>query len=228
MALIPFRKPKPHKTRAGKIGLTLTAHGIDTIIDIGANNGGAHDMFRAAGFAGEIISIDPLPPVHITLNEKAQKDPNWTILPPMAIGDKDGETQINVSEATDMSSILPSSAALISALPKTRVVETMTVPMKTLDSLYEELALDGKKVFVKIDTQGYEMNILKHAPRALDKIIGLQIEMSLFELYEGETLFDEVIGFLKKKGFSPHMLIENNFSRTLNRQLQVDGIFYKD
>ena len=47
--IIPFHKPKPHKTRDGKIGLTLKAHNIDTIIDIGTNTGGAHDAFRRGG-----------------------------------------------------------------------------------------------------------------------------------------------------------------------------------
>ncbi len=228
MALISFKKPKPHKTREGKIGLTLAAHSIDTIIDIGANNGGAYESFRNGGFKGQIISIDPLPAVQETLAQKKKNDPNWTILPPLAIGDQNGETQINVSDASDMSSVLKASNVLMEALPRTNVVETITVQMKTLDTLYEELCLEGKNVFVKIDTQGYEMPILKHAEKTLNKIKGLQVEMSLFELYEGETLYGEIMTFLSNKGFSPHMLIETNFSKKLNRQLQIDGIFYKD
>ena len=119
-------------------------------------------------------------------------------------------------------------AALMQALPATKVTGTVRVPMKTLDTLYGELALEGKSVFVKIDTQGFEMPILRGAPESLRKIKGLQIEMSLFELYKGETMFDEIIAFLKSAGFTPHMLVETNFSRHLNRQLQIDGIFYKE
>lgn len=52
--------------------------------------------------------------------------------------------------------------------------------------------------------------------------------MSLLELYKGETMFDEIIAFLKNAGFTPHMLVETNFSRRLNRQLQIDGIFYRE
>lgn len=177
---------------------------------------------------GEIISVEPLPALQENLQNLARKDPLWRVLPPLAIGDQDGECTLNVSEASDMSSVLDATDDLMKALPKTRVENTITVPMKTLGTLYSELGLEGQNVFVKMDTQGFEMPILRASVATLDKIQGLQLEMSLFELYKGETLLDEIMGFLKEAGFKPHMLIENNFSRRLNRQLQVDGIFFKD
>lgn len=228
MGIIPFKKKKPHKTRDGKIGLTLKAHNIDTIIDIGANNGQTRDSLRLHGFTGDIYSIEPVPSLQDVLKAKAQKDSSWHILPPLAIGDKNGECKLNISAASDMSSVLPASGALMQALPDTKVMETVTVPMKTLDTVYAELNLANKNTFIKIDAQGYEMNILRHAPETLQNAKGFQIEMSLFPLYEGEILFDEIIAFMKKTGFTPHMLVETNFSRRLNRQLQVDGIFFKN
>lgn len=227
--MVPFKKKKAHKSRAGKIGLTLKAHNIDTVIDVGANRGQTYSMLRDEGrFEGHIISVEPQPDLQALLQPRAARDDLWTVLPPLALGDEAGELEINISEADDMSSFLPSSRALMQALPKTQVIKTAKVPLKTLDQLYEELELDGKNVFIKIDTQGYEMKILSAAEKTLNSIKGIQIEMSLFELYEGETLYDEIIAFLKNYGFQAHMMIETNFSRKLNRQLQVDGIFYKD
>ncbi len=226
--IIPFKKKKPHKTREGKICLTLQAHSVDTVIDIGASVGSTHRNLRNGGFCGDIISVEPLPALQAGLQEQAAKDPRWSVLPPLALGDKNGECEINMSESSDLSSLLPASNALTQALPRSQVVETVNVEIKTLDTLYAELGLEGKKVFIKMDTQGYEMPILRAAPETLKAISGLQVEMSLFELYSGETLFDEIIAFLKEAGFRPHMLIETNFSRRLNRQLQVDGVFFRD
>lgn len=226
--IIPFKKPKPHKTRAGKIGLTIQAHNIDVAIDIGANLGQTYEELRAGGFSGRIISVEPLPALQQGLQEKAKKDPLWTVLPPLAIGDHNGECEINVSEAHDMSSVLTATDPLHKALPKTRMVDSVTVPMKTLDTLYEELDLAGKNVYLKMDTQGYEMNILHHAPRTLEQICGIQLEMSLLELYKGETLYSDLIFFLHNLGFKPHIMVERYFSRKLNRQLQVDAVFYRD
>lgn len=229
MGLIPFKKAKPHKTRDGKIALTIKEQKIDTIIDIGANRGQTHDILRANGFEGPIISVEPVPPLQDELQTKASKDPLWTVLPPLALGDSNGECVLNISEASDMSSVLSATSATMTALPKTKVAQQVSVPMKTLDTLYEELGDTlGQNVFIKIDAQGAEKMILDNAPHTLSKIKGLQVEMSLFPLYEGEALYDEIIALLKPYGFSPHMLVETNFSRRLNRQLQIDGIFYKD
>lgn len=222
------KKHKPHKNAEGKVSLTLKEHDIDTIIDIGANIGQTAETLRHWGFEGDIISVEPLSSLQQGLIEKSKNDPKWTVLPPLAIGDSNKDIEINVSDAKDMSSILEASDELIQALPKTNVIGTETIPMKTLDTLYEELNLDGKKVFIKMDTQGYEMNILKHGEQALKKATGLRLEMSLFEIYKGETLATDIMVFLKERGFNLHLLWEVYFSRKLNRQLQVDGVFYKD
>ncbi len=226
--ILKLKKQKPHKTREGKIGLTIAAHNIDVAIDIGANLGQTYDELRAGGFKGRIISVEPLPSLQAGLQAKAKKDPLWTVLPPLALGDKNGECDINVSEAHDMSSVLTATAPLHAALPRTRAVETVTVPMKTLDTFYNELDLADKNVYLKMDTQGFEMNILRGGARTMAQIKGIQLEMSLFELYEGETLYDELIIFLKEHGFKPHIMVERYFSRKLNRQLQIDAVFYRD
>lgn len=228
MKLIPFKKKKPHKTREGKIVLTMQAHAIDVVIDIGANEGQTYEGLRKSGFKGRIVSVEPIPALQDRLQTMAAKDPLWDVLPPLAIGEKNGTSLLNVSHASDLSSTLTPSSALMEALPKAHITQQVEVSMKTLDTLLEDLHLDGKKIFVKIDTQGNEMVILQNAPVALETITGLQVELSLFELYEGEVLYEDVLAYLQNKGFIPHMLIETNFSRKLNRQLQIDGVFYKD
>lgn len=226
--MIFSKKNKPHKNAEGKVVLTLKEHNIDTVIDIGANLGQTHDNLRRWGFNGDVISIEPLPSLQQTLQEKAAKDPKWKVLEPLALGDGNKNIEINVSESSDMSSILPTSDELLEALPRAQTISQETIPMKTLDTLYEELELSGKNVFIKMDTQGYEMNILKYGEEALKQAIGLRLEMSLFEIYKGETLMTDIMVFLKDRGFSPHMIWETYFSRKLNRQLQADGVFFKD
>jgi len=232
MMILPFKKKKPHKSREGKIGLTLAANDIDVVIDVGANIGQTHDLLREHGFSGPIISVEPLPALQDVLQPKAAQDPLWEVLPPLALGDHNGTCEINVSESSDLSSVLASTPELMTALPKTCVQTRETVEMKTLDTLYAELEsihlLSEKNVFIKIDAQGAEKMILEKAPRTLQKIAGIQIEMSLFALYQDEALYHEILPILHDAGFEAHMLVETNFSRKLNRQLQIDGIFYKE
>ena len=223
-----LKKNKPHKNNEGRVVLTMKENNIDTVIDIGANKGHTYETLRRWGFNGQIYSIEPLSSLQAPLQEKAKLDPLWTVLPPLALGEENKEIEINVSEATDMSSILDVSDELLTALPKSQILEKETIPMKTLDCLYEELNLDNKKVLIKIDTQGYEMNILKHGIQALKKTTGVRLEMSLFEIYKGETLMSDVMAFMKENKFQPYLISETYFSRKLNRQLQADGVFYKD
>ena len=78
---------------------------------------------------------------------------------------------------------------------------------------------------IKIDTQGYEKNVIDGATESLNNIKIIQLEMSILPLYENEILFIEMINYLDKKGFQLFSL-ENGFSDlTTGQLLQVDGIF---
>ncbi len=224
MGLIKFKKRLDDEA---KIAMTLAAHNIDVVLDIGANRGQTAERLRRDGFKGEIISIEPLPALQEELQAKAAKDANWRVLQPLAIGESVGETVINMSVAPDMSSILGASGELLQAYPKTAVLDQITVSMTTLDALYAELKPAGN-VFVKIDTQGYEMAILKGAEETLKTVKGLRVEMSLEPLYDGEATYLEIIDYLAQRGFKPHMLVDIGFSKTLSKQLQLDGVFFRD
>lgn len=227
ISLPKFLKPKQRLDDEQKIVRSMIQQNIDTVLDIGANKGQTRDSLRQNGFTGEIISVEPVPALYPLLLEKSRKDPHWRVLKPLALGEQPGTCTINVSRAPDMSSLLPANARLMTAYPKTEVLETAEIPMKTLDALYEELKLENRRVLIKIDTQGYEMPILKGGANALARAHGVRIEMSLVELYEGEALYTEILHHLAAAGFAPHILIDIGYSRALSRQLQLDGVFYK-
>lgn len=223
-----FKKKKElRKSREGKIATVLAAAGIDMVLDIGGNIGQTGERLRDAGYRGAIVSFEPGPGAHSILVEKAKADPLWRVAPRMAIGAEQGDILFNISESSDMSSALPATDALIKTLPKTRVVEQILTPVRTLDSLYDEYCPAGASVFVKIDTQGFERHVLNGAQETLNKICGLQMELSLFPLYEGEETYLSFLNDLHRWGFSPAMIIETTFSRALNRQLQIDAIFMR-
>jgi len=55
--------------------------------------------------------------------------------------------------------------------------------------------------FIKVDTQGGELSILKGAPKTLKDCVGLEIEVQFSPLYEDVPLFGEVSAFLNAQGF---------------------------
>ncbi|MEJ0063321.1 MAG: FkbM family methyltransferase [Alphaproteobacteria bacterium] len=222
-----FRREKPHKTVMGKIVMTLAAHGIDTVLDIGGNVGQTGKALREYGYRGRIISFEPLPEAHALLRRAARGDPGWTVAPRMAIGAAPGIATLRQSASTDMSSILPAHDALMAAIPGTAMEAKIEAPMRTLADVIVEHCAPEANIFVKIDTQGYERDVLEGLGPMWERVTGLQIEMSLLPLYNGETLFDGLIALLKARGFEPHLLFDTYFSRELVRQLQIDGVFYR-
>ena len=83
-------------------------------------------------------------------------------------------------------------------------------------------------VLLKIDVQGFEKEVLEGAKNVLEHIKGVQLEMSIEELYMGETLFGEMYDFITKKGFKLHSVENGFYNEKTGKLLQLDGIFFKE
>ena len=80
---------------------------------------------------------------------------------------------------------------------------------------------------MKIDTQGFEKNVLEGSINSLKYINGIQIELSLKPLYKGSLLYLDMIKYMKRYNFEL-VSLENGFSdHKTGELLQVDGIFFK-
>ncbi|KJS42671.1 MAG: hypothetical protein VR70_03935 [Rhodospirillaceae bacterium BRH_c57] len=223
-----FRRSKAiKKSSEGQLASVLQAAAIDLVVDVGANVGQTRDKLRMAGFKGRIVSIEPGPEAHAVLLRRQHEDRDWVIAPRVAVGAQTCETMLHVSEASDMSSILRPADKLLEALPRSETIKSVQTEVRTLDDLFAEYVPVGARTFLKIDTQGYERQVLQGGPKALQVICGIQLELSLFPLYEGEETYLSFLNDLHAWGFSPHMIIQTTFSRKLNRQLQIDAIFMR-
>jgi hypothetical protein len=145
----------------------------------------------------------------------------------MALGERDGEAEIEVSAEPDMSSLLPQSDLLRRISPSSKVIARERISLRRLDSVYDGLVAPGARAYLKADTQGTEPRVLEGARGVLGRIIGVELEMSLVPCYEGERGFRETIDALADDGFVLHLLLPGYFERKLGRQLQVDGVFYR-
>lgn len=211
-----------------KISAVLKDHKINLVLDVGANVGQTGALLRDIGYTGRIVSFEPLPSAHRQLTERAEGDRRWTVAPRTAIGDAPGTATIYESEASDVSSLLPAKEEMYKAFHKTNVIGEQETPVARLDDLYDEYVRPGDRVYLKIDTQGFEKNVLLGATETLKKIAGLQIELSLLPLYDGETGYLEILQMIHAEGFEPFILTETSFSVDLRRQLQIDAIFFRD
>jgi FkbM family methyltransferase len=219
------KKARPHEAQLVAV---LGRFEISCVLDVGANVGQYAAMLREGGFGGRIVSFEPLADAHATLTKRAAADPRWQVAARVAIGDRDGEAELEVSAESDMSSILPQSELLRKISPSSAVLRRERVPMARLESAAQPYLAPEDRIFLKIDTQGFEPQVLAGAGSLMPRLCGLQLEMSLVPCYEGEVGFRAMLDRLAAAGFEPWLFIPGYFERKLGRQLQLDGIFMRE
>ena len=134
---------------------------------------------------------------------------------------------INVSENSYSSSFLKITQRLLSNTPDTRYVKKINVEITTLDSVFNSYVKKSNKVFLKIDTQGFESEVLKGSIKNLRNISGIQLELSTEPLYEKQKTYEYFLTFLKKYNFRLWSIIPGYWNTTTGQMLQFDGIFIK-
>jgi len=207
--------------------LALKHFDIDLVIDVGANTGHyARELF-AAGYAGEIDSVEPLPDVHSALVAAAQEQPRWNVLEQMALGDSEGTVDIHIAGNSLSSSILPMLDRHVNAAPSSATIGRITVPQRTLDAVCFERISNCRNVLLKIDTQGYEPMVLLGAERCLQRVRLVQLEMSLEPLYEGQQLWLEVVSDMLQRGFTVWAVQPEFCDPQTGQMLQINGLFVR-
>lgn len=220
------------RTFAGSEGLRLNKflsdHNVDFVVDVGANEGQYARRLREHGYEGRILSFEPLSSAYSHLVVAAKDDPRWRASPRMAIGDHDAELEINISQNSFSSSILPMLSAHEHGAPESVYVGKERVPVRRLDGLWgTEIPVDAKSYFLKVDVQGYEHQVLDGAPQLLSHVQGLQLELSIVPLYDGQALYDQLIDRLRKLGFELFAVFPGFVDPASGRSLQFDGVFFR-
>ena len=224
---IEVKRYMPGSSYKASLQALLAHHGIDLVLDVGANLGQYARMLRRGGYRGRIVSFEPLSTAHERLVKASAADSSWLIAPRMAIGERDDEVEINISANSVSSSLQGMLAAHHEAAPGARYVGTERVRLARLDSVAADYLADGARVFLKIDAQGYESQVLEGARELLPRVAGLQVELSFVPLYEGEPLFAEMMASLAGLGFELHGLFPAFTDVRTGRMMQADGIFFR-
>ena len=204
----------------------LRAHGVDLIIDVGAHEGEYALQVRRLGFDGRIVSFEPLPDVALRLGERTSRDSDWEVRP-VALGAETSSMRINVAGNSASSSLLPMLPDHERYAPGTGIVESLEVRVQRLDDIADDVLAGSRRPFLKIDTQGYERQVLEGARATLGRIAGIQVELSIISLYDGAPSMMEMLESVTADGFEL-MGIEPGFSDPLSgRLLQFDALLFR-
>ena len=200
---------------------------INLVFDIGANTGQFAQGLRGAGYSDLIVSFEPLADAHAQLSRNALSDNKWLVHDRSAVGDFFGEIEINIAGNSQSSSVLPMLEAHSSAAAGSAYIARETTPMLTLDGVAPSYSFLNKNVFVKIDTQGFEWQVLDGGLKTVKDARGLMLELSLVPLYDGQRLWLEIIGRLESEGFTLWAIQPGFTDSRYGRTLQVDATFFR-
>jgi len=201
---------------------------INMILDAGANIGQYSEYLRRIGYKGEIISFEPLEKENKELRTNSKGDKKWNTYK-IALGDSDGPGIINIAGNSYSSSILNMNIEHLEGAPESRYISAQNINIRRLDNFIEENSyIKNYNVFLKLDVQGYEKKVILGTEKNLDLIKGLQLELSFDQLYEGETVFSEMVEYLKLKNYYL-CLINSEFTNPKDdKLLQVNTVFFKN
>lgn len=201
---------------------------INHVIDVGANMGQYAKELRGLGYQGPIDSYEPVIAAYNLAARDAATDDLWTVTN-CAIGAVEGEVTINVAaNKSQSSSILPMLARHEEAAPHAKYIGEQTVAVRTLDEVTGQVAA-GTTAFLKVDTQGFEREVLAGAGALLaGPVAAIQIELSMVPLYAGGPLYPEIFDALHAAGFRLTHVIAGYVDPATGEMLQFDGIFVRD
>jgi FkbM family methyltransferase len=218
-----------HPPSSTSLGMHLTmifAHyNINAVIDVGARRGEYGLWLRRNGYKGWIFSFEPVGASFAALSRRAAEDEQW-IPRRLALGRLSGKTDINVAEKTVFSSFLtPTSYASETFGSEPTITATETVEMTTLDEIVDELiaGVEDPHLYLKVDTQGWDLEVLRGATRTLAGIETLQMEIAAQRLYAGMPSMRDSLDYLDQAGFDVSAFFPVNLDSSL-RAVEFDCV----
>lgn len=202
--------PIPRQPVSGYLEWTLLRdvlqnYAINCVLDVGANTGQFARNLRRVGYRGHICSFEPTEQAFAALSAGFRADPNWTGYN-CALGSENTNRAIHVTvESTAMSSFLqPRDAGW--------QLQEAVVEIKRLDAVFLDVlaatGLNDPRVFLKMDTQGFDLEVFSGAQNCLDRILGIQSEISVKPVYEGMPHYLDSLRIYQENGFDLYGLAE--------------------
>jgi FkbM family methyltransferase len=218
---------RPKALPQAQLAFLLSSRGFNLVLDVGANTGQFGLKLRRYGYAGRIVSFEPLAGPRQRLVGLAAGDALWEVAMRAAIGERDGEISIHIAENSYSSSALDVLETHLQAAPDSRCVGQERAPLRRLDGIAASYLLPDSVALLKIDTQGFEDRVLQGAAGILPRIAGIQIELSLVPLYADQKLLPEMMAQLRALGFELWGAWPELVERDTGRILQLDATFLR-
>lgn len=195
---------------------------FDFCVDVGANRGQFGLVVRAAKPLVPVVFLEPLAGPAEKLQRLFGRDERAAIIQ-KACSRQPGLTRMQVAMSDDSSSLLEITSAQTDLYPGTGLKEEREVEVTTLDEVVRRFCPEGRGL-LKIDVQGGERGVLEGGESELGRFAFILVECSFVELYRGQALVPEIVGYLAERSFGLTG-IHNMIYDESGRSVQGDFLF---
>ena len=198
---------------------------LDNIIDVGSNSGQFSKVATHFYPNAAINAFEPLPDLYSKIEKLFQSNQKITTHN-LALGNEVGVIKFNKNKYGHISSILEISSDNIHYPKQENDLAQIDVAIKTLDSLS---LIDSKSkglTLLKLDVQGYELEVLKGGDETIKHIDYIVIEANLEQLYTNQPSFNQMNEYLTSKGFEIKGMLDFNLGNK-NKYIEVDLLYSK-
>jgi FkbM family methyltransferase len=196
------------------------------LLDVGANKGQTIAMFKRVLGRPKIHAFEPNQSLVRTVLTPAHGQNADVVLNAGALGAAEGSLTFHQCENDELSSFLPLQDDQQNPFKDRAVTADVTVPVWTLDQYVEKHQLPPIDL-LKIDTQGYDLQVL-HGARAqltAGRIGLVMLEINFVPMYAGQPTFGEVDDFLRGHGYALVDMYEKIYQN--NRLAWCTGLYQK-
>jgi FkbM family methyltransferase len=179
---------------------------IDLVLDVGANKGQYRDFLRnAVGYGGPVVSFEPIRHNVELLRQRVRGDAQWTVHG-CALGPASGTRPLNVMQTDSFSSFLApdNRESSVKLVAHNTVDHVEQVTVRALADLWPEIAgAYGTRIrpYLKMDTQGFDLQVIEGARPIIPSIVAAQTELLLRPLYEGAPSYTDTLLAFERLGF---------------------------
>lgn len=205
----------------------LELYGVNCVFDVGANTGQYAKRLRRAGYTGRIVSFEPTSETFARLSKAAENDPEWHVHQ-CGLGREETTAEIHKSWMT-MNSLLPPSDYGKGRYSRFKKSDTEEIRIRRLDEVMDE-ALEGLAApvpYLKMDTQGYDLEVFAGAGKRVTEFVGLQSEVACLRLYEGSPTMGEAVAAYEAEGFGITGMYPVTREATTGRVIEFDCVMMR-
>ncbi|HET9646934.1 MAG TPA: FkbM family methyltransferase [Microlunatus sp.] len=222
-----FQLAAAHYLCAQHVAALLERYRVNCVFDVGANAGQYGKGLRRFGYQGRIVSFEPVPDTFERLRASAESDAEWHVHN-FALGREEAMQSISIDWKT-MNSLLPPSEYGKERYKRFAKGRTVEIEIRRLDDVMQNAleGIDEPRPYLKMDTQGFDMEVFLGAGERISEFVGMQSEVAALRLYEGSPSMGESVAAYEAAGFGVTGMYPVTRESATGRVVEFDCVMFR-